>query len=411
MSSSGLRAIPKEKLEKLFQIVRFDKVSGKWKGKARASKELGISRPTIDKWLDQYPQGMPEKPHKVIPQFVSKYEETQCHKKIVQIYTDKATGKLSAQGYKVDRIGLDLFLMFNQTDPATLDLKQFLQAKDDPKFMDRKTGTIAFAELSSMRIIMAIAGFDPKRYKEFTTKGTKRKPQKRGWYLEETELIRFIYGINEIDTLVLARMGFEGGGRFSSTSETATDKIAFDMNMVEMYEPKVRQYEERYFVDCTMQFLRQYIRDFNIIGKLFRSGYDEYEKRFLMAGQRAGLFRYTGEHETREVRKKGKRILWKIALHEGKKTSSHLLKHTFVSLSSMHGFGLDDVSEQTGTDPDTLKKHYLGVGKKKLKGLILGKLEYVPWYEWIPKVLHPHWQKRYEQLKGEAVKVDGFQRG
>jgi hypothetical protein len=84
------------------------------------------------------------------------------------------------------------------------------------------------------------------------------------------------------------------------------------------------------------------------------------------------------------------------------------MKHTFVSLSSLHGFGLDDVGEQTGTDPSTLKKFYLGVGKKKLKGLIQGNVDYVPWNEWVTKTLDPHWRTRYGQLKPLAQKVDGF---
>jgi len=77
-------------------------------------------------------------------------------------------------------------------------------------------------------------------------------------------------------------------------------------------------------------------------------------------------------------------------------------------LSSLHGFGLDDVSEQTGTDPDTLRKFYLGVGKKKLKAVILGKIDYIPWNDWVSKVLDPHWKTRYNQLKPLMEKVDGI---
>ena len=392
----------KTKLEEVFGILRKDK-TGKWKHKTEAARKTGLSRPTIDKILRQYPNGMPQKSRVTTPQFVETYEKTQCHKKIVDLYTDKVTGKLSDQGGRVDAMGLDLFLMFNQRDPLTLELADFKSALDDPRFLDKKTGVVAYGAVSAIRIIMSHAGIDPKRYVEFTTKGTKREPQKKSWYLEESELFRFIYGIEEIDTLLLCRLGFEGGGRFSSTSQITTDKIAYDQNLIEMYEPKVATSEERYFVDSTMQFVRQYVRDFNIIGRLFTRLYLAYDRRMLQAGQNAGLFRYTGEHETREVRLKGKRVLIKVALHEGKKTTTHLLKHTFVSLASMHGFGLDDVSEQTGTDPQTLKKFYLGVGKKKLKGVILGKLDYVPWGDWIAKTLHPHWQKRYEQLKAATA--------
>lgn len=389
--------------DKLFSLLKKDKVTGKWKHKTEAARATGLSRPTIDKFLKMYPEGNPQKPKLTTPLFVEKYENTTCHKKIMQQYGDKSTGKLDGHGQRIDKVGLELFLMFNQTDPTTLEVDQFRIAKDDPRFIDRKTGAIDYNFLSPMRIIMVMAGIDPKRYPEFTTKGTKRPPQKKGWFLSESELLQFIYGINEVDTLVMCRIGFESGGRFSSTSEVTTDKIAYEMNMIEMYEPKVSQSEERYFIDCTMHFVRQYIKDFNVIGKLFRQPYKVYLDRLEQAGQRAKLFRYTGQYENVVARIHGKPVTFKRPIHEGKKTSTHLIKHTFVSLSSLHGFGLDDVSEQTGTDPDTLRKYYLGVGKKKLKGIILGKIDYVPWGQWVEKDLHPHWQKRYEQLKAASA--------
>lgn len=402
--SSGTLRITKTELERLFSILRKDQ-HGRWKRKSEASKKMGLSRTTVDKILSYYPNGLPQKPKLTTPQFVSDYRESICHKKIVAIYTDKVTKKMSPQGSAIDRMGLDLYQMF-KADPATLSIEQFRAAKDDPRFTDPKTGTIFFREISAIRIIMTMAGIDPKRYPEFTTKGTKRPPQKKGDYLDETELIQFIYGIDRIDTLVYYRLSFEGGGRFSSTVDVATDKIAYELHLIMMYEPKVRSSEERYFLPCTLNFVRQYIRDFSIIGKLFRRSYFDYENDLLRAGQRAGLFRYTGQHEIKMARDKGKRVQTKVAKHEGKKTSTHVVgKHTFVSLSSLHGFGLDDVSEQTGTDPSTLKKYYLGVGKKKLKGVILGEQDFEPWCKWIPRVLEPHWQKRYAQLKAAAGKA------
>jgi len=408
----SIRAESKE-LENLFGILKFDERNKKWKHKSEASRKLGMSRPTIDKILRNYPHGLPPKAKLLTPQFVGKYAETQCHKKVAMYYMDRATGKMSAQGQKVDSMGLELYVMFGQVDPLTFSVDLFRKAMADPRFMDKQTSEISFGNLSALRIIMSLAGIDPKRYPEFTTKGVKRAPSKRGWYLEETELIKFIYGIEELDTLVLCRIGFESGGRFSSTSLVSTEKIAFDMNMIEMFEPKLasrgKGIEERYFVNCTMDFIRRYLRDCNVIGRLFKisdspsHNYAMFEKRLLKAGLNAGLFRYTGQFETREQRRGGKMRSLRFPLTEGKKTSTHLLKHTFVSLASMHGFGLDDVSEQTGTDPDTLKKHYLGVGKRKLKGLILGKLEYVPWYEWVEKTLDPHWRTRYQQLASKRA--------
>jgi hypothetical protein len=61
--------ITSTQLEQLFKILRYDKRTGKWKRKAQASRQLGISRPTIDKILKLYPQGLPEKPKKTIPKY------------------------------------------------------------------------------------------------------------------------------------------------------------------------------------------------------------------------------------------------------------------------------------------------------------------------------------------------------
>lgn len=183
--------------------------------------------------------------------------------------------------------------------------------------------------------------------------------------------------------------------------------------MIQMYEPKVKKLEERYFANSTMNFIRTYIRDFNITGKLFRQGrtldalYEEARRRLFLAGLNAGIFRVTG-YKTQKIVSKGKVKTRRVPIYEGKPPSTHLLKHTFVSLASLHGFGLNDVAEQTGTDPSILKKYYLGVGKQKLKAVILGEYDFVPWNKWIDEILVPHYRKRYAQLKPLMKTVNGL---
>src|SRR3990170_1762675 len=100
--------VSKNQLEDLFKILRKDK-TGDWKNKSEASRQTGFSRPTIDKILKAYSNGMPQKPKLTTPQFVSDYRESACHKKLLQIYTDKVTKTMTKQGYTVDRMGLDLY--------------------------------------------------------------------------------------------------------------------------------------------------------------------------------------------------------------------------------------------------------------------------------------------------------------
>lgn len=415
--SEQVRLTPVE-WKKLFSIVKLDpKKQEKYPNKpwlwykniSDAATALGISRPKVYRALAEYPYGLPSEraPRKAQPKYVEDFTQTLIYQKILQDYTDPKTGQLTGHGQRLISVSLTLYRLSrekygNYVDPASADIEFFRWAWKHPEFRDSKTGTTEFNKAVAIRIIMRYAGIDPNAYKEFETKGLKRTPQKKTWYLNEDELIRFIYGIQEIDTLVYVRLAFEAGARFSSAILTTTDKIAWEHNLILMYEPKVDKVEERYFSDSTMEFLRMYIRDFNIVGRLFRWGtgkttYNEARQRLFRAGLNAGLFRIVGKDP------KTKR-----PIYEGKPTSTHLLKHTFVSLASLHGWGLDDVSEQTGTDPSTLKQYYLGVGKDKIKALIIGKYNYVPWHEWINKTLHPHWVARYNQLKPLMVQKDGL---
>ena len=401
--------VTESQLAKFFELLTYNPQAKEWSGNvSKTAKTLGFSRDKVYAIMRAIEQGRLKRPEIserfAKPKIIQKYEESNVHQRVLRDYRDPATGRLTHRGKLVDDIGLELFLLF-KVDPSNLRLDHFRQAWENPVFYRRGTAQIEFGNASAMRTIMTYAGIDPDAYKEFTTKGLKVEPSKKGWYLEDPELVRYIYAINEPDTLVFSRVGFEGGGRFSSTSLVSTDKIHYDMGMIEMYEPKVTKAEERYFCTSTLDFVRQYCKDFNIIGKLFPWKYAFYEVRFLEAGLKAGLFRYTGTEETK-IRKKGQWVTRKVQTHEGKKTSTHLLKHTFVSLASLHGFGLDDVSEQTGTDASTLKQYYLGVGKKKLQGLIRGKPDFVPFDEWVNKVLNPHWVARYNQIKDKGIAIE-----
>lgn len=440
---STIRATVKE-IEFAFKYLKYDTKSKKWKGKSRAVREYNakyrvgktpLSRPTLDKWIREH--GRKWLQHKTlvyakkgrIPKFEEEFEGCDLPKWLLRDYPNpKDPTKLKRQGTRIRAVGLDLFTGFNKTCPETLPLKAFEEAFKWDMYVDEKIlrqqgkRQITFGKASALRNIMTYAGFNPKLFKWTSTKGLKRRPERI--YLEEQDLIRYIYGINEPDTLVLSRLGFEGGGRFSATSKIRTKDIFYDRNLVQLTETKTDTFPMKPYRPCTMEFIRQYVRDFSITGKLFKHDYLEFETRFLEAGLRAGIWRYKLPREAvkPEVVKKGvvympyKRVSkGKVSTgyrksYVGKKTSSHLMKHTFVSLGSIHGLSLESLSDITATDMGTLRKWYMGTGRKKTLAEVHGKLDYMPYWEWIDSVMNPHWVKRYGQIKGKARKTDGFER-
>ena len=429
-------------MEFLFRHLKYDAKAKKWKRKSPTLREFNekfrvgkrpLSRPTLDKvielhgskWLEHKTLVYAKKGRK--PKFEEEFEECDLQKWLLRDYGDpRDPTRLTRQGLAVRAVGLDLFTKFGKTCPETSPLSSFEEAfkwdmyVDERILKEEKKRQITFGKASALRIIMAYAGFNPKIYKWASTKGLKRRPKRI--YLEEGELIKYIYGINEPDTLVFSRLGFEGGGRFSATSRIKTTDIFFDRNLVQLTETKTDTFPLKPYRPCTMDFIRRYIRDFNITGKLFFWSYDEYEKRFLEAGLRSGLWRYKQprERDKTEVVRKGrvyevyKRIVrGKVTTafrpaFVGKKTTSHLMKHTFVSLGSLHGLSYDSLSDITATDIGTLKKWYMGTGRKKTLAEVHGQLDYIPYWTWIDSIMNPHWVKRYNQIKGKAVKVDGI---
>lgn len=381
---------------------------------------------TIRSAYARQPEPPSPRAKRVQPKWVQRYADTDLHKKLVEDYPDpQDPKKLNPAGRRYDSVGIDLYLhewtklrIGKETDPATLPIEAFREAwnwdiyVDEQYLRKQKKRQIRFDKASALRNIMSYAGFNPKAYKWTSTKGLKRPPKRI--YLEETQLIRFIYAINEPDTLVLSRLGFEGGGRFSATSQIATTDILFELNQIQLVETKTDTYPIKPYRPCTMKFVKRYLQQFNIRGKLFHFNYDVYEKRLLEAGFRAGLWTYKKDakgnilYEIKTRRVKGKEVKYKKAVTEGKRTTSHLMKHTFVSLGSLHGLSLETLSDITATDIGTLKKWYLGTGRKKTLAEIHGKIEYVAWWIWVDKVMDEHWIKRYEQIKGKAVKTDGI---
>jgi len=382
--------VPRQKIEALFKIVKFDKRQKRWKRKAEASRRLGISRPTIDKILNLYPEGMPLKPKKMTPKYFEDFKLTEIADRIKRFYWNAATNSLSGRGEAVWRTAREAShvlkgkdLIYADEDDYTV----FWGTPDNPPhpdFVNPQTNKLEFHKATALRMCMKLSkrgdlADDPK----FTTKGLKREAgRKKKWYLSTEHIIRTIAVIKEVDTLILFLLGILFGGRFSALSRIKVSDIDYEAEVIDLYEPKVRRTVEKYLPTKTvLELLRLYIDDFNIKKRLFKWGIYEYNKRLLRASVDAGLpFRM----------------------------STHILKHTAITQMSLHGVDIDVISDYVGTEAGTIVQFYRGGGEKKIMAQIRGEeYEFEKWSSYIERLMG-YVLERYNYIKPMSVSVDGI---
>lgn len=401
-----------------------------------------------------FPSGSPTSSKTLADARVSEYQKTLCHQYLKKHYENPKTGDWGS-GYVVDSMGQNLYMMFGQRDPALFTLEMFQQAKNDPRFYSEQ-GKLKASALSYIKCIMKFAALQiedsplsQRRFQflegdEWYSAGLKNIGGKKDDYLQEDELKIYVQNIREIDTLVLHRLGLEGGGRISSQLLMGTKlpngylcQAFWDLGFISMFEPKTQNSKtcgkvKRFFVPETMAFFKQYVDNFSIIGQWFRRypseqhNYQSYGSSIKLAGYRAGIWRFKraqngqalaeGEKVAPDGRvyrlrgfnnnQTGKQNFVKDWVTEGKMTTSHtVMKHTFVSLAGLHGFSLDNCSEQCGTDATTLKDYYHGTLDVGLQKVVMGERTFIPWKDWIRDFVEPLYTKRYNELmsKGKAA--------
>jgi hypothetical protein len=389
--SVGLRAISKEKLEELFCIVRFDQRSGKWKRKSEAARKLGMDRKTIDKWLAQYPQGMPQKPKMTEPAYFQQFEQTSSAKVIRGRYYDTATKKIKPTGERIFRIAREAWKARNSKDPLTFDLQDFLfffgtvNQAPYPPFVDPQTNKIEFNRAVALRVIMKLGrARDLIGDLRFTTKGLKREAgRKRYWYLEQDEIILAVNHINEPDTLLFFYLGILLGGRGNAVRNMLVANIHRQAQSVTIRETKIGKTVEKDLFDFSLEFLWQYVIDFDLKDRVFHVELDTLNDRLSTASIKAGL-------------------------PPQKRITSHMLKHTTVTQMGLHGVDIDVISDYVETDPQTLMDFYRGGGKEKIRAQILDlPRTQETWKQFVQKI-HPYFAARYKAIKPYAEKVNGF---
>jgi integrase len=224
---------------------------------------------------------------------------------------------------------------------------------------------------------------------EFETKGLKRpKGVKKQWFLEDEEITRLIEAIDREDLLVAFVLSLFSGGRASSIMESCVSKGIRPMDIDErnygilMFEPKRQEYVLRLFHPKLVGLVKRYISD---------CGVKPNEFLFPSYGVMRKLLKSAGL--------KGK--VSKIAEMMG---SWHITKHTFVSQGAYHGLSIEVISEQTGTDANTLMDYYAGIKEKKMRAELLGeKVDIEPFHVWALRVIIEPAIRRYEEVTGDKL--------
>ena len=346
-----------------------------------ASEALGKDRRTIYNYLEEHPRRPEREPRKkpVTPRYVAEFRESETVKDFIQ----KRVGKTHNAEYVA--IGLIAWKILGQKDPITWTKDDYQLLWHHPDFRDEMMGTISFHKACCLRAWMKHCGRRD-LWDEFSTDGLKRPKgaKKTEWLKNTVEIVGVINNIEYPDTLMLFFIGIQCGSRFSSIKLTNPSHVSYITNQIYMYESKTKDYIERDFPPETLETLKQYIYDFEFKGKqrIFPRKLILINEDLKQAGLKAG-------------------ITFTLTSHTA-------MKHTFVSLASNRGVSLEVVSQQTGTDPTTLKEFYAGLDRRKIRHELIGETYEEPTYHQVIKEVNKAVRKRYELIKENLRDIDGL---
>jgi hypothetical protein len=390
-----------EEAEYLFQHLRYDKKTGKWKGEVEAQKahyekyrkplgKVPMDRKTIDKLIalkgDQWLTRKTLTAKKIEPRYVANFKLSEAwikfwqHHRYAKRYlaTMKEAFKLLGGKEPLDyeRSDLDKLrtpLVDGQENPLYLTLTKDIE--------EHAAGTIR----SALKVLPTTT-----TYTLDALKGVKKRPRgtRKGWWLKNDEMTRLLQAIGEPHVLLFTVLEIQCGGRPEALVRyTKTDRIRYEKNVIEMYETKRMAYTPRKFHPQTMEFVKRYISDMNI-------GFGE------------RLLPEDGEYYTERLKTYGKKL--GIPLLETKGAGAYILRHTFATQACEHGVGLDVVVKQGGWaegEVRSLLAHYVEILEEKMDRELLGIVTVKPksFKEWIEQFI-PVWEKRYGEIRKISIR-------
>jgi len=371
--------IPKSTLEKLFDILRYDSRSKKWKRKTEASKKTGLSRTTIDRVLKMYPHGLPSKPQLGQPKYVDVFEQTEAWQRLKDHkYADLLHGSLLT-AWKL----LGKREPIEWTDQDIRDLRKPTVTRkgvtQDNTLFINMTKDIAPENATNLRrAFKALSLYMLEKPLEDVPK--RPVGSRQTWYLENSNIIKLFIGCREVELLLFIILEIQCGARPISMCLIKVSDILWNKNVIQYYESKKKIFVPRKFIDATMELLKRYIYD-----------------KGLGATQR--LFSKPQDYFTKELKRIG--FEQDISLLKTEGAGAYVLRHTFATQASEHDVSMEVVMKQGGwQDSKTLLDHYMFIKESKMDRELLGiqREKLMNFGDWIKQFV-PYWEKRYEEIK------------
>ena len=365
--------IQESKLDKFVRLGGYESVRqikrGKfkvqWRNVSEASRKTGISRPTIYKILNEYP----EKPNKVKPKYLARLEDSIGYRRFMQRYGIKLDKNHLQQNIRYLRIA---FKMLGNKTPESWNEEDYKKLWYAEEFFSKKCkGIDKIIGVHLRRMMGATDRFD--LLEKFKYKAPPEGKRKQ-WFLHEDEIKSLVKVIEEKETLLLLFVGISVGARHQALNDLRVRDVDFNDMVFQVYESKTNDYLLKFPPYAVFDLLKTYVVDQNLApeNKLFPRGYDYHVKRLRRAGRMAKL----------------------------KKTvSTHILKHTFVTQASRHEVSAESIVDQTVTELRTLEKFYRAKDEAKLRHEMQGtSYNAIPFHEWIG-TLSPFFRTRYKELE------------
>lgn len=379
MSDQAALRIPKSTIEKLFSILRFEPRSGKWKRKTEASSKTGLSRPTIDKILMLYPQGLPQKPKLGEPKYVEVFEQTEAWQRLKDHKYARDIHGCFVTAWKL--LGKKDPLQWSDQDMRDLrkpTVTRHNVTHDNTLFLNLTKDIAPEHATDIRRGLHALSLYMLEKPLEDVPKrphGTRQT-----WYLENSNLIKLCLGAHDVEVLLFSVLDLQCGARPNSMVLIRVSDINWEKNYIHYYENKTKRYIPRFFIAETMTLLRRYVSDL---------GLKVNEK----------LFSHPRSYYSDELKKIGFEQGIDLLKTEG--AGAYVLRHTFATQASEHDVSMEIVMKQGGwTDASTLMNHYLFVKTSKMQRELLGVIVEKPlnFGDWIKQFV-PYWEKRYNEIR------------
>lgn len=366
---------------------KYPKEPHRWyKKKSSAEREFRrhfkkkISRPTIDKLITLYPEGIKKKPKKIEPRYVEQFKESESWRRLKDHKYAKLIYPYLFIAWKL--LGQTEPLDWTENDIRSL-RKPTVKGQDNRLYLSLTKDIAPEGATNLRRALHALGLYGLEKPLERVPKrpiGVRKQ-----WYLEGNELIKLFQLIRDPELLLFVVLDVQCGARPSSMVAMKVSDINWEKNYIHYYESKTKEHVPRFFVKETMSLLKRYVSDMRLKfnQKLFSKTADTYTVQLKGIGKKAKI----------------EKLILKGA-------GAYVLRHTFATQASEHDVSMEVVMKQGNwKDAKTVLDHYMFVKTSKMRRELLGEVVEKPknFGDWIRQFV-PYWEKRYLEIRPVAIR-------